>query len=252
MSQRLSGGNTNEVVRDGDTVRRQAGPWTPSVHRLLMHLREGGIRWVPEPRGIDPSRHEILSYLPGTVPQYPMPSWIWDEPILDTAARRLRELHDATLDFDRTDCTWSFDAREPAEVICHNDVAPYNMVFDDEHTLVGLIDFDGAAPGPRLWDLAYLAYRLVPLHHPSNPEVPSTTDESRLERLARLLAAYGHPASVTAILQTCVERVTGLREFTRQRAVDTGDRKFLAHVQIYEADLSYLRDLRELLQPTSP
>lgn len=178
MPERLAGGNTNDVVRDGDTVHREAGPWTPSVHRLLNHLHSRGITWVPKVRGIDASGHEILSYLPGTVPQYPMPPWVWDEAVLDAAARRLREVHDATVDFDRTGCTWGLDAREPAEVICHNDVAPYNMVFDDKHSLVGLIDFDAAAPGPRMWDLAYLAYRLVPLHHPEYAEVPSPRTSS--------------------------------------------------------------------------
>lgn len=247
MYQRLSGGNTNQVVRDGDVVRRQTGPWTPSVHRLLIHLRDSGIDWVPEARAIDPAGYEVLSYLPGTVPQYPMPSWVWGEAVLDAAARRLRELHDATSNFDRTGCTWRLESREPAEVICHNDAAPYNMVFDDDRMLVGLIDFDAAAPGPRLWDLAYLAYRLVPLHDLSNPEVPSTTDEVRLMRLTRLLDVYGHPASVRSMLQTCIERVVALREFTNDRALETGDEKFLAHMEIYEADLTYLRRLVDRL-----
>lgn len=243
MPERLSGGNTNAAVRDGDTVHRRAGAWTPSVHRLLSHLRSRGISWVPEVGGIDSGGREVLSYLPGTVPQYPMPSWVWDESVLDAAARRLRELHDATVDFDQTGCTWSLEGQEPAEVICHNDVAPYNMVFDDDHSLVGLIDFDAAAPGPRLWDLAYLAYRLVPLHHPGYPEVPTSTDDLRRQRLTRLLAVYGHPASVPTALQVCVERVTALREFTSDRAVETGDATFLRHVEIYEADLAYLRGL---------
>lgn len=29
--QELTGGNVNDVVRRGDTVRRSAGPWTPTV-----------------------------------------------------------------------------------------------------------------------------------------------------------------------------------------------------------------------------
>ncbi len=35
------------------------------------------------------------------------------------------------------------------------------MVFH-QGNLRGLIDFDTASPGPRVWDLAYLAYQLVP------------------------------------------------------------------------------------------
>jgi hypothetical protein len=34
----LEGGNMNRVEREGDTVTRDAGPWTPTVHRWLRHL----------------------------------------------------------------------------------------------------------------------------------------------------------------------------------------------------------------------
>jgi hypothetical protein len=48
------GGNLNDAVRVGGTVRRRAGPWTPAVHALLRFL-ERTIRrdatavfsWVP-------------------------------------------------------------------------------------------------------------------------------------------------------------------------------------------------------------
>ncbi|MCO5245272.1 MAG: hypothetical protein M9927_15865 [Anaerolineae bacterium] len=43
----LPGGNMSGVWRIGDTVRREAGPWTPQVHRLLEHLRSQGITFVP-------------------------------------------------------------------------------------------------------------------------------------------------------------------------------------------------------------
>jgi len=39
----LAGGNmSGEVWRIGDTVRRRAGPWTPAVHALLLHLEQRG------------------------------------------------------------------------------------------------------------------------------------------------------------------------------------------------------------------
>ena len=60
----LSGGNMTRVVRVGDTVRRGAGPWTPTIHALLRHLRESGFAAVPEPLGIDEKGREIISLLP--------------------------------------------------------------------------------------------------------------------------------------------------------------------------------------------
>lgn len=36
----------------------------------------------------------------------------------------------------------------------------------------GVIDFDTASPGPRIWDMAYPAYRSIPLTSPDNPDAP--------------------------------------------------------------------------------
>lgn len=241
MPEHFPGGNTNTVVRVGDRVQREAGPWSATVQRLLRHLRDRGIAWVPQPHGLDDEGREWLSYLPGVVPQYPMPDWVWDDALLDQAGRHLRDLHDASVDFATEGATWGLVARQPVEVVCHNDMAPYNMVFDERHRLVGLIDFDAAAPGPRVWDLAHLAYRLVPLHAPSSPEVPPSRCDVRLRRLERIVAAYGSTVGVEAMLQTCLERVLAVRDFTERRARD--HERFLGHVRIYDADITYLRAL---------
>jgi len=45
----LAGGNMTAVVRVGNTVRRAAGPWTPTIHAFLRHLRANGFGLVPEP-----------------------------------------------------------------------------------------------------------------------------------------------------------------------------------------------------------
>ncbi|MGX1694257.1 hypothetical protein ACWIBQ_02590 [Microbacterium keratanolyticum] len=55
MQQAMSGGNMNTVVRDGDTVRRVGGPWTPTVHRYLRYLERGGRR-DPVSSGVVPDR----------------------------------------------------------------------------------------------------------------------------------------------------------------------------------------------------
>jgi Ser/Thr protein kinase RdoA (MazF antagonist) len=145
----LAGGNVTAVVRIGDAVHRTAGPWTPTIHRLLRHLRARGLAWVPRPLGMADGR-EVLTYLPGTVPRYPMPAWVWTDPVLSGAAARLAAFHQAGRDFELADARWQLPAHSPAEVVCHNDFARYNLVFDERRTIVGAIDCDAASPGPRV------------------------------------------------------------------------------------------------------
>lgn len=223
-----------EIERVGDDVHRAAGPWTDSVHALLVHVRERGVRWVPEPRGRDDAGREVVGYVAGDVPAYPMPEWVWAERVLVDAARHLRQYHDATIDFPRDGCVWQLPSHEPAEVVCHNDFAPYNLAFRDG-ALVGAIDFDTASPGPRAWDLAYLAHRLVPLH----ADAGARADATRAHRLHVLCDAYGGitPGEVLTLVP---ERLEELAAWTDARAAD-GPAELREHAAIYRADAAYVR-----------
>jgi len=168
----LAGGNMTAVVRVGDTVRRAAGPWTPTIHAFMHHLCASGFQAVPEPLGIDDRGQEIISFLPRAAATYPLPDFAWSDATLTAVAQCLRAFHDASLGFvPPADCGWQWPAHEPAEVICHNDFAPYNLMFEDGK-LTGVIDLDLASPGPRVWDMAYTAYRFVPLTDLANPDAP--------------------------------------------------------------------------------
>ncbi|SDM98155.1 Phosphotransferase enzyme family protein [Cryobacterium flavum] len=131
----------------------------------------------------------MLSYLPGTVGNYPLPGWMWSPTILHEAGSLLRRIHGADVPLAHLAATWQLPAHEPIEAACLNDVAPYNMVFQDGH-LTGLIDVDMASPGPRIWNLAYLAYRLVPLGEYADRDVPG--EDARPGRLDALIRSYGY------------------------------------------------------------
>ncbi|HEY5821872.1 MAG TPA: phosphotransferase [Propionibacteriaceae bacterium] len=234
----LTGGNSTAVARVGDTVRRTAGPWTPTIQALLATLRAAGIEEVPEPLGLDEQGREVLSYRPGTVANYPLPAWVWTPQILTDVGRLLRRMHDATAGFAANDPIWQLAGHDPAEVICHNDVAPYNLVFDDDGVLTGIIDFDTASPGPRIWDLAYVAYRLVPYVGDAGELAPTEAD--RPGRLNLLLAAYGLPVDRAELLRTLVVRLHELAAWTDRRAADTGDPEFLDHAALYRRDAARL------------
>lgn len=239
MEERLSGGNDGETTREGDRVYRTAGTWTPGIQRLMRHLRDSGLDWVPEPLGIDGRGREIVQFLPGTVPNYPMPAYVWEERTLVDAARMLRSLHDATIGYRDPDTHWRQPLHEPVEVVCHNDVAPYNMVFRDGR-LAGLIDFDMASPGSRLWDLAYLAYRLAPLSDPGNIEAGPFGTEAQVARLRRLVDAYGEPFALVDVLRMAQKRLHDLARYSDEAAVRTGNTELHEHAALYRSDVAYI------------
>lgn len=245
----LAGGNMSAVVRAGGTVRRTAGPWTPQVHRLLAHLRREGIDEAPEPLGLDEQGREVLSYIPGVVGHEPVPE-LRTDPVLIAAARLLRRIHDATADVAGAwrDDVWHAPTREPVDVICHGDFAPYNCVFDGGK-LVGVIDFDYAHPGSRAWDLAYAIYRFAPLMHPSNPDGYGSIGEQA--RRARLFCdAYGL-ADRSRIVPALQARVAYMAEFLIEGA-SRGDQRMIAnidagHLRVYLTDGAYLEAHRAQL-----
>ncbi len=158
---------------------------------------------------------ETLTYVEGEVPAYPMPAWVWSEAALESAAALLREVHDGSATADMTG-PWRSPIHEPIEVICHNDFATYNLVFA-EGIVVGAIDWDFASPGPRLWDLAYLAYRIVPL---TTADVgDGFTSAQRAGRLDRLVAAYGTRATSGELVAMLRQRLLELAAFSEDAAV---------------------------------
>ncbi|MFC5817854.1 phosphotransferase enzyme family protein [Nonomuraea harbinensis] len=240
----LAGGGVNVVVRVGDTVRRPAGPWTPAVHALLGHLAARGFTGAPRAHGLDGRGREILDFVPGTVACDPVPPYVRDDATLRAVAGLLRAYHDATTGFTPPgDAAWYFPPREPAEVVCHADIAPYNCVFRDGAP-VAFIDFDTAHPGPRLWDVAYAAYRFVPLTAQGHGEAPTPVPE-QARRLGLFCDAYGLAAADRAALTDVVgERLHGMARLIREKAA-AGDAAFAAHLAgghdaLYLADAAHV------------
>ncbi|MGC5342729.1 phosphotransferase [Streptomyces sp. DT171] len=240
----LAGGGVNRVVRIGPTVRRPAGPWTRTVHALLDHLRAAGFAGAPRVHGFDADGREILDFLPGHVANYPLPDHARSDATLRTVAVLLRDYHDATVGFSPSaQARWHLPSREPAEVICHGDVAPYNCVFRDGRP-VAFIDFDTAHPGPRIWDLAYAAYRFVPLTDPGNGDF-SLPVEEQARRLRLLADTYrlGHDDRA-ALAHTARERLEHLVRHMHRQA-DAGTAAFAEHIaaghdSVYRADAAHI------------
>src|SRR5438552_19144394 len=66
LEERLGGGrSTTGIVRIGETLRRPAGPWTPTIHAFLRHLHASGFAAAPEVVGLGDQGREILTHIPG-------------------------------------------------------------------------------------------------------------------------------------------------------------------------------------------
>lgn len=237
----LTGGNMQPVVRVGDTVRRIAGPWTPAVHALLDVLRAGGVAEAPRPLGLDESGREVLTYLPGAVLEDVPAAARWSTSMLEQAGALLRRVHDASTALELDDLTWRSPTSEPVEVVCHNDFAPYNLLVRGDR-LTGVIDFDFASPGPRVRDLAYLAYRIAPFAEDALDESATTPDE-RLARLRRLVEAYGIAYDTATVLRAAADRLVELAAFTDARAGETGRDDLPRHAAMYRRDAARLHRL---------
>lgn len=209
------GGNLNQAVRVGDTVRRRAGPWTPAVHSLLRYLEQAGFE-APRVLGIDEQGREILGYIPGesfaggTVA---VPDGVLDEEHLVAAARLLRRYHDVVADFaPPSDAEWRIVAPTDHELICHNDWSPWNALFRDER-LVVMLDWDLAGPGSRLWDVGAAAACWITLA--SGEKLFSV--EERARRLRLFCDAYGLEDR-SRLLSTIQLRTTHVARFIEARA----------------------------------
>ncbi|MFD4676807.1 phosphotransferase [Lentzea sp. NPDC058450] len=145
----LPGGCTNEVVRIGDTVRRPLGAHSPFVHRLLLHFERHGWRGAPRYLGVDGKGREVLAFLDGQAPARSTDG-------LAEVARLVREFHDLTA---------GTEFAGDQEVVCHNDLSPRNTVCRDG-VPVAFLDWDLAAPGRRVHDLAHLCRRHLDLEDP--------------------------------------------------------------------------------------
>ena len=128
----------------------------------------------------------------------------------------------------------------PAEVICHNDFAPHNLAFVDG-AVVGAIDFDMCSPGPRLWDIAYFATRVVPLTAVTPEGAPGMDDARR--RVELILRRYGSDATWADVLRVAVVRLHDLAEMSIGKAEELGKPHLLGEAAEYTADARFLRDL---------
>jgi hypothetical protein len=229
--QQLAGGiaNAGQVTRSGGHVLRPSGPYSGSVRAFLLSLRAAGFDGAPLPAGVAEDGRERFVFIEGDVPLPPYPGWAQSGETLASVAALLRRFHDASRSVDPPGAAWSPELADPAggRMICHNDVCLENVVFRDG-AAVALLDFDFAAPGRPVYDLAQFARLCVPVDDEISAARLGWQPADKPARLRLAADSYGLDApgrrQLVEVLDSSIARGG---EFVRRR-VEAGDPNFVS------------------------
>ena len=244
-------GFSSRVVRVGQTVRRPVHRNTAVVHALLEHLERTGFEGAPRALGIDQQGRDVVSYISGTPGHYPLKPYVLSESTLIRIGLLLRRFHDATISFSLPKhLVWQNTVGGTSEVICHGDAGPYNIIFRNGAP-IGLIDFERAKPGPRIWDIAFVVYRFAPLCDLREQTLTPGFLRQIARRIRILLDAYGFSQNddLLAWIQLRLKTEIGLFESAetdelalRQEKIEAG------HLALYKRDLRLIHEVSEDLR----
>ena len=178
----LVGGFVGGAVRVGATVRKAPPPDAAFVRGVLGFFAGRG--WVGAPRflGVDERGREVLEFVAGAVLAGPPAG----DDVLAAVARLVRDFHDLTA---------GSGPAGAAEVVCHNDLSPANTVVRGGWP-VAFIDWDLAAPGLRVHDVARVCWQFGPLG-------PGVEVGAAVRRVRVVADAYGWgdvPSLIGAVL----------------------------------------------------
>ena len=227
--QQLAGGiaNAGRVTRSGDYVLRPRGTHASSIRPFLTSLRKAGFDGAPLPAGIARDGRERFVYLDGDVPLPPYPQWAQADEALASVGALMRRFHRASASFSPSGSDWSSELADSVggEMICHNDVCLENVVFR-RGVAAALLDFDFAAPGRPLYDVARCALLCVPVDDDTSAARLGWQPADKPARLRLLADSYGLEAGDRLQLAEILAGVIARGgEFVRRR-VEAGDPNF--------------------------
>ena len=219
----LGGQLTPGIVRVGNTVRRHPKDNAAFVHDLLLFLEDQGFGFAPRFLGMDEQGRDIYSYLEGQ-------SWLssgsgLSDDLLMQAASVIRSYHDIAA---------GSQLAQGHEIVAHHELGPHNTIFQ-ENRLIGFIDWDDAAPGTRLCDLANAVYNYVDVSHWANQ---AANEQAR--RIQLMCVAYGWDDPIALINDFEADLQQALRN--HEQAGRTGA------IKVFEEEVSWMRQRAQELR----
>ena len=230
VEENLVGGvaNAGEVVRSGAFVLRPTNPYSATIHRFLKALRKTGFQGASLPVEIGDDCRERLMYIEGDVPVPPFPAWAQSDKALASITRLISSFHEASRKVAIPRGSWSEEMADPegGPIICHNDICLENVVFRDGEA-VAFLDFDFAAPGRPIYDLAALALMCVPIDDDRSAERRGWVLVDRPTRLRLVADIYGLRDSGRGQVLDHLDRSMQRGGEFVQRRVEAGDPNFI-------------------------
>lgn len=222
------------------------------MRSFLRGLRSAGFEGASLPVEVQSDALERLLFIEGDVAVPPFPAWVQADHALSSITALVRSFHEASSRLPVVPANWSDELADPCggTMICHNDVCLENVVFRDGEA-VALLDFDFAAPGRPLFDLAAFARMCVPIDDDLSASRRGFEDLDCPARLRIVADTYGLDAEDRHIL---VELLDGPMESGGsfvQRRVEAGDPNFIrmldemGGMKRYERRLRWWRASRE-------
>ena len=196
---------------------------------LLLSLRAAGFEGAPLPAGMAEDGRERFVFIEGDVPLPPYPAWAQSGEALASVAELLRRFHHASGSFDPSGAAWSAELADPAggRMICHNDVCLENVVFR-HGAAVALLDFDFAAPGRPVYDLAQFARLCVPVDDEVSAARLGWQPADNPARVRLIADSYGLDATARGqLVEVLDSSIARGGEFVRRR-VESGDPNFIS------------------------
>jgi Ser/Thr protein kinase RdoA (MazF antagonist) len=176
---------------------------------------------VPRFHGIDEHGREVLDYLSGRIVD--VDREVLSDGQLVAVGRWARQLHEATRDFADPG-PWRFDGPPGADLVGHNDIAPYNICFDGD-TLVGVFDWDLAGPTTALMELGFIAWNCIPLYRRPEGDDPDSWAAARLRLLADAYRGVDPSDVLTATVRRTERTISGMQ--TAAAAGDVGMKRLM-------------------------